>query len=135
MPGKPYMNKSETSKYGKKHDRLRKRGKTLDEKSMDLNVTDSKFDRLQTRSRAKLDKAREIRNKADESANMMKPYQHNHANMMKGQTMAPSPDMMKPYQANHPNMMKPAYKAKHANMMKPPYAMVHPIMKHMSHNK
>ena len=132
MPGKPYM-----SKYGKKHDRLRSRAKTLDEKSMDPNnpVSDNKFNRLQNRATAKRDKAREIRNKADESANMMKPYQHNHANMMKGQTMAPSPDMMKPYQANHPNMMKPAYKAKHANMMKPPYAMVHPIMKHMSHNK
>ena len=120
---KPFMKKSETSKYGKKHDRLRKKGKTLDEKSMDLNVTDSKFDRLQKRSRAKLDKAREIREKVDESPITMKPYQAHHPNMMK-----PS------YEMNHPNMMKP-YKAKHANMMKPPYAMVHPIMKHMSHNK
>ena len=25
---------------------------------------------------------------------------------MVGQTKSPSPDMMKPYQANHPNMMK-----------------------------
>ena len=55
--------------------------------------------------------------------NMMKPaYQANH------------PNMMKPYQHNHANMMKP-YQANHPNMMKPPYTMVHPIMKHMSHNK
>ena len=124
MPGKPYMNKPEASKYGKKHDRLRSRAKTLDEKSMDPNnpVSDNKFNKLQNRATAKRDKAREIRNKVDESPNMMKPYQAHH------------PNMMKPYQAHHPNMMKP-YKAKHANMMKPPYAIVHPIMKHMSHNK
>ena len=86
MPGKPYMNKPEASKYGKKHDRLRSRAKTLDEKSMDPNnpVSDNKFNRLQNRATAKFDKAREIRNKVDESPNTMKPYQAHHPMKMKG---------------------------------------------------
>ena len=99
MPGKPYMNKPEASKYGKKHDRLRSRAKTLDEKSMDPNnpVSDNKFNRLQNRATAKFDKAREIRNKVDESPNTMKPYQAHHPMKMNHSAMKmKSPYNMKP---------------------------------------
>lgn len=51
-----------TSVYGKRHDRLRKKGKELDEKS--FNQPEKKVrksDRQYLRSRKKLDKAREIR--------------------------------------------------------------------------
>jgi len=60
--------KKETSKYGKRHDRLRARAKKLDDKSMnpDKPVSDKKFDRLQDRREKLVGKARKIRQKSAE---------------------------------------------------------------------
>jgi len=63
----PVRKEDQTSKYGKKHDRLRKQAKKLDDKSMDPKkpVSDKKFNKLQDRRDKKINKARKIRKKAN----------------------------------------------------------------------
>ena len=63
---------SGSSKYGKKHDKLREKAKKLDNKSMDPKkpVSDKKFNKLQDKRDKKVDKARNIREKVNSPAKM-----------------------------------------------------------------
>ena len=63
---------SGSSKYGKKHDKLRAKAKKLDNKSMDPKkpVSDKKFNKLQDKRDKKVDKARNIRKKVNSPAKM-----------------------------------------------------------------
>lgn len=66
---KAALKKEETSKYGKKHDRLRKKAGKLEDKAMNYPgqkpVSDKKADKLFDKSRKLKDKAREIRKNAN----------------------------------------------------------------------
>ena len=61
--------KPKVSKYGKRHDRLRKKGHELQIRAMnfdgDENISDAKANRLIKRGGRKIDKAKSIRDKAN----------------------------------------------------------------------
>jgi len=58
--------KDATSKYGKRHDKLRAKARKLEDKSYDsLSTNAKKFDKLQSKAEKKFDKARDIRAKKD----------------------------------------------------------------------
>ena len=59
------------SRYGRRHDRLGKRAKELDEKSMDPNkpVSKEKFNKLQDKREKTVEKRKKIRNKKDMKTN------------------------------------------------------------------